>query len=116
MAASARAWSSITASASYDWPALCTKPEKGPSLSSVARRIRHHVERDRGIRHSVVDGRGQALMLEREQAEHALDRARGRECVADHRLVRRHRQALRALAKHRRNREVLVLVVLRRAG
>jgi hypothetical protein len=42
----------------------------------------------------VVDGRRDALVLQRQQREHRLDRAGRRQRVADHRLVGRDRQAL----------------------
>ena len=53
-----------------------------------------------GIRHIVVDGRRDPLMLERKQREDRLDRAGRRERVADHRFVRRDRDFLGALAEH----------------
>ena len=55
-------------------------------------------------------------MLERQQREHRLDRAGRRQRVADHRLVRRDRNRLCALAEHRRDAEIFHLVVLGRAG
>src|ERR1043166_7160300 len=82
----------------------------------VARLVRHHVERDRRIGHLIVDGGRNALMREREQGEHRLDRAGGRERVPDHRFVGRDRHVLGALAQYRRDAEIFHLVVLRRAG
>src|SRR5262245_42916539 len=82
----------------------------------VARHVGDDVERDRRIRDLVVDGRRQALMLQRQQREHRLDGARRRQCVADHRLVRGDRDRLGTLAEHARNAEALHLVVLGRAG
>ena len=42
----------------------------------VARLVGYHVERDRRIRNVVIDGRRNALVLERQQREDRLDRAR----------------------------------------
>src|SRR5262245_27906912 len=81
----------------------------------IARLVADHVEQDRGIRILVVDGRRNTLMLEREQREHSLNCARGRDGVAHHRLVRRHRYLLGALAEHGGRRLKFHLSVFRRA-
>src|SRR5262249_56269857 len=65
---------------------------------------------------AVVDRRRQALVLQREQGEYALDRAGGRQRVPDHRLVRGNRYRFRALAEYRRYAETFHLVVLGRPG
>ncbi len=44
----------------------------GARMRGVARHIRHHVERDRGIGHAVIDGRRDALVLQRQQGESPL--------------------------------------------
>src|SRR5262249_20183839 len=72
-----------------------------PNLG-LARGVRHDIERYGGIRDAVVDRRRQALVLQREQREYALDRAGGRQRVPDHRLVRGNRYRFRALAEYRR--------------
>src|ERR1700682_4987672 len=60
--------------------------DRGPDLG-VARDIWNHVERNRGIRHLVIDRGRNALILDGEECEHLLDRPRRGERVPDHRLV-----------------------------
>src|SRR6185436_2089064 len=82
----------------------------------IAGGVRHDIERYRRIRDVVVDGGRQALMLQRQQCEHGLDRAGCRQRVPDHRLVRGNRNRFGPLSKHRRNAEIFHLVVLGGAG
>src|SRR5262249_31420410 len=82
----------------------------------VARLVRDHVERNGRIWDLVVDGRRQALMLQRQQGEYGFHGAGGRERMADHGLVRGDGNCLRAIAEPRRYAEIFDLVVLWRPG
>src|SRR5438874_5694568 len=72
----------------------------GVTQFGVARHVGHDVERDRQIGHLVVDGRRYTPMVERQQREHRLDRARRGQRMPDHRLVRGDRDVFRAFPEH----------------
>src|SRR5262245_52013077 len=88
----------------------------GVPQASITRLVRYHVERNRRIRNGVVDRRGNALVLQREQGEHRLDRTSGRKRVADHGFVGGDRQALHALSKYGRATQIFHLVIFGCAG
>src|SRR5215831_17277811 len=79
--------------------------------TSITRFVRHYVERNRGIRNSVIDRGRNALVLQREQREYCLNRTSGRKSVTDHGFVRRDWQALHAVPEYGRATEILHLVI-----
>ena len=62
----------------------------------------------------VIDGRRQALILQRQESERRFDHAGSGQRMTDHRFVGRDRNAADALAEHGRNAKMLHLVVFRR--
>src|SRR5664279_3302511 len=97
-------------------PAETERIRNGVRHLRVARLVGHHIERDGRIRNVVIDGGRNALVLQREQRDHRLDRAGRRQRMTDHGFVGGDRHALHALAEHGGDAEILHLVVFRRAG